>query len=158
MCENNTNYVNNALLELDLETKNLNIMRGVDIRNLNAVFDDKVNKVIVCYYDGTSYKIGELGNFGKVFTTVLPKCWQSPFSDFGYPEKYKIIKDIYLKSDDAVTITIRTEKLSKSYTLNPKDGVVHLRTLVKGKHIAIDFESNSDSVKISTPTVIMGLV
>ena len=84
--------------------------------------------------------------------------WQSPFSDFGYPEKYKIIKDIYLKSDDAVTITIRTEKLSKSYTLNPKDGVVHLRTLVKGKHIAIDFESNSDSVKISTPTVIMGLV
>ncbi len=158
MCENNTNYVNNALLELDLETKNLNIMRGVDIRNLNAVFDDKVNKVIVCYYDGTNYKIGELGNFGKVFTTVLPKCWQSPFSDFGYPEKYKIIKDIYLKSDNAVTITIRTEKLSKSYTLNPKDGVVHLRTLVKGKHIAIDFESNSDNAKISTPTVIMGLV
>lgn len=153
-----TIIVKNALLELDLETKNLNIMRGVDIRNLNAVFDDKVNKVIVCYYDGTSYKIGELGNFGKVFTTVLPKCWQSPFSDFGYPEKYKIIKDIYLKSDDAVTITIRTEKLSKSYTLNPKDGVVHLRTLIKGKHIAIDFESNSDSVKISTPTVIMGLV
>lgn len=158
LCENNNGFVNNALLELDLETKNLNIMRGVDIRNLNAVLDDKVNKVIVVYNDGTNYKIGELGNFGKVYDTALPKCWQSPLSDFGYPEKYKIIKEIYLKSKSPLSITIRTESNSKTFKLTPKNGIASLKTIIKGKLIAVDFESSEDIVEISNPTIIMGLV
>ena len=133
-------------------------MRGVDIRNLNAVLDDKVNKVIVVYNDGTNYKIGELGNFGKVYDTALPKCWQSPLSDFGYPEKYKIIKEIYLKSKSPLSVTIRTETNSKTFKLTPKNGIASLKTIIKGKLIAVDFESSEDIIEISNPTIIMGLV
>lgn len=119
-CENNTNFVNNALLELDLETNTLNIMRGVDIRHLNAVTDDKISKVIACYFENNSFNFGEIGNFGGVYGTSLNKCWKSPLTDCGYPEKQKVVKNIYLKSNVPVKITIRTENATKIYNAKPK--------------------------------------
>lgn len=157
LCEEGEFY-NNALLELDLETNTLNILRGIDVRSLNAISDDKINKLIVCYYSNGKYVMGELGNFGKLFEQNLPKCWKSPLSDFGYPEKEKVVKDIYLKSNVPVTITVRTEKTVRQYNASPKNNLIHLRTLIKGNLIAIDFKTNSGECLISSPTVVVGFV
>lgn len=157
LCENG-NYYNNVLLELDLETNTLNILRGVDIRHLSAITDDKLSKVIACYVENGKFIYGEIGNFGLLYENKLPKCWKSPFSDFGYPEKQKVVKNVYLKSNVPLTITIRTEKLTKPYYVKPKNGLVCLNTIIKGNLIAIDFETESDNCYISSPTVVVGLV
>lgn len=157
-CENNTNFVNNALLELDLETNTLNIMRGVDIRHLNAVTDDKISKVIACYFENNSFNFGEIGNFGGVYGTSLNKCWKSPLSDCGYPEKQKVVKNIFLKSNVPVKITIRTENATKTYNAKPKNNLIKINTLIKGNLFAIDFETSSAECEISSPSVIVGLV
>ncbi|MBR2467931.1 MAG: hypothetical protein IKB42_02695 [Clostridia bacterium] len=157
LCEN-FDYYNNALLELDLQTNTLNILRGVDIRNLNSLADDKVNKVLACYLDNGVYRCGEVSKTGLVKDTNLPKCWQSPLGDFGYPEKLKVVKDIYLKSNVPVLVTIRTERLKKSYYGIPKNDLIHISTFVKGKLIAVDFETDSADCEISNPNILVGLV
>ena len=156
-CENQE-YYNNVLLELDLETNNLNIMRGVDIRNLNSIADDKVNIIIACYKENGTFYFGEIGKFGGVYNNVLPKCWKSPLGDLGYPEKLKIVKDVYIKSDVPLTVTIRTEKLTKQFNVVPKNNLIHLSTLIKWNLIAIDFETTEKQCEISNPSVIVGLV
>lgn len=156
-CENQE-YYNNVLLELDLETNNLNIMRGVDIRNLNSIADDKVNIIVACYKENGTFYFGEIGKFGGVYNNVLPKCWKSPLGDLGYPEKLKIVKDVYIKSDVPLTVTIRTEKLTKQFNVVPKNNLIHLSTLIKGNLIAIDFETTEKQCEISNPSVIVGLV
>lgn len=157
LCEN-FEYYNNALLELDLNTNTLNILRGVDIRNLNAIADDKVNKVVACYTYNGQYSFGEIGKSGVVYDYTLPKCWKSPLSDLGYPEKLKVVKDVYLKSDVPVKVTIRTETITKVYNAKPKNGLVHISTMVKGRLIAIDFECDCDKCEISSPNVVVGFV
>ncbi len=151
-------YNNNVLLELDLNTNTLNILRGVDVRHLNAVADDKVNKVIAFYYSNGKYMLGEVGAFGALHSFVLPKCWTSPLGDLGYPEKQKIVKTIYLKSNVPVKITIRTERVNKTFNAVPKNNLIKLNTLVKGNLVAIDFETSQKECTISSPTVVVGLV
>ena len=151
-------YNNNVLLELDLQTQTLNILRGVDVRHLNAVSDDKVNKVIAFYFDGTNYSMGEICKCGSVLGKSLPKCWISPLGDLGYPEKQKIIKNIYLKSDVPVKISVVTEKNLKTFNVKPKNNLIKLNTLIKGNLIAINFETDEAVCNISSPTVVVGLV
>lgn len=156
ICEEN-NYYNNAVLEFDLNSKTLNILRGADVRCLLAIKDDKVNKVVAFYYDDNSYKLGEICNCGKLINKVLPKCWCSPFSSVGYPEKSKVIKSIYLNATAPLTITINTEKLTKQFYLVPKNNLIKLNTIIKCDMFAINFESNEPEIKISSPTVIIGV-
>lgn len=157
LCENNS-FCNNVLLELDLHTNTLNIMRGIDIRNFNAISDDKVNKIIACYYSDDKYCFGEIGKFGAIYDQALPKCWKSPLSDLGYPEKSKIVKDIYIKSNVPVKVTVRTENITKCFYTIPKNNLIHLSTFVKGNLVAIDFETDKSECEISNPSVVVGLV
>lgn len=157
LCEQGS-YYNNVLLELDLNTNTLNVLRGVDIRQLTALTDDKLNKVMAFYVEEGKSKFGELGNYGSIINKSLPKCWTSPLSDLGYPEKQKIIKTIFLKSDVPIHITIRTEYGVKKFMATPKNNLIKLNTLIKCKLMAVDFETDSKNVLISNPTVVVGLV
>lgn len=156
LCEE-YNYCNNAMLELDLNTKTLNILRGADIRCLLAIRDDKVNKVVAFYFDDNSYKLGEISNCGKLLNKVLPKCWKSPLSNMGYPERSKVIKTIYLNATAALTITIKTESFSKQFYLVPKNNLIKLNTIIKCNMFAINFETGEPEISISSPTVIVGV-
>ncbi len=152
------NYKNNVLLELDLQTKTLNILRGVDVRHLNAVADDKVNKVIAFYYVKDKYLMGEVGKFGALNGVPTTKCWVSPMGDLGYPEKQKVIKTVYLKSNVPLKIIINTEKICRQFNVKPKNNLIKLNTLIKGNLIAINFETVEAECNISSPTVVVGLV
>ena len=148
---------NNALIELDIASNTINILRGVNITGLNVISDDIYSKLGVCLLHNGEYRFGELSMCGEVFSNPTSKLWMSPLSDFGYPEKNKILNDIFITSKHPLTITIRTEKISKKVTLSPKNNLIYYSPKVVGKQIAIDFESFGSLAYISNPKIIVGL-
>lgn len=91
-CESGA-YSNNALIELDLVSGNLNIVRGVDIVSMTAVSEGYISKLICCFGGDHKNRIGELVHDGAIFGTPLKKAWISPKSDFGYADKKKLSKN-----------------------------------------------------------------
>lgn len=150
-------FANNVLIELDINTNAINILRGVEITNLNVISDDVISKLAVCVLDNGVYKLGEITNCGTVFNNSTIKYWKSPLSNFGYPEKNKFIKDIYITSKHPLTLTVRSEKLSVKITKRPVNNLIHLSPKISGKMLAIDFETNQTECYISNPTIIVGL-
>ncbi len=148
---------NNALIELDINTNSINILRGVEITDLKVISDNLVSKLVVCILDKGTYKLGELTNSGTVFGVPTAKLWQSPLSNFGYPEKIKFIKDVYITSKHPVTVTIRNEKGSMKVTKTPMNNLIRISPKISGKLLAIDFESNLAENYISNPTIILGV-
>lgn len=150
-------FANNVLIELDINTNAINILRGVEITSLNVISDNVVSKLVVCLLDNGEYKLGEITNCGAVFNNATVKLWQSPLSNFGYPENKKFIKDIYITSKYPLTVTIRTEKQSVKVTKHPINNLIHLTPKIAGKMLALDFETNKTECYISNPTIILGV-
>lgn len=148
---------NNVLIELDIKTNSINILRGVEITSLNVVSDDIISKLVVCVLDGGKYMLGEVGNYGAIFNTTTKKLWKSPLSNFGYPEKNKFIKDVYIISKHPLTITVRSESKSIKVTSTPKNNLIKLSPKLSGKMFALDFETNEKECYVSNPTIIVGM-
>lgn len=151
-CEN-TSFVNNAMIELDLDNYSYNITRGVDICNLIAIRHPSCNKLIATFRGDFSLKLGELTNDGAIFNNHLPKKWTSPKSNLGFPNKLKIIKEITILCEDDAYITVSTDKQTKSYFVKGNSSTQRIKTDVKGELIELSFSSQSSTCKISTPEI-----
>ena len=150
-------HANNVLIELDVNTNMVNILRGVEITSLSVLSDDVVSKLVVCSKVKGVSKISELTYSGAVFDEPTKKVWLSPMSNFGYPEKKKFIKDIFITSKYPITVTIRTELYSKKIKATPINNLIHLTPKISGKQIAIDFETDLADCYISSPTIVVGV-
>ena len=156
-CESDPNCVNNALIEYDLSTGNLNILRGCDIINMQTLKDESISKLALCVKKDGKYILGQLTLDGKIFGVPTTKFWKSPLSDLGYPNLTKIVREVYVKSNAPFNLIIETEKTKKVIPVKPKLGTTMVRTMVKGNLIALSFKSNSEDITISDPQVVIGL-
>ena len=157
--QENENYKNNALLEIDTKTYELKIMRGVDISDMIAVEDGQVSKLIATFRGEHIDKLGMLDESGELFGTPLKKVWVSPFSNLGYPGKLKRIKELTIETAEDCSVKIRTEREEKMYDVKLSEHPQRIRTDVTGEKAEISFISNgSGNLKISCPTVTIGIV
>lgn len=149
--ENNLEYVNNALIELDLEDNSFNITRGIDICNLITLRHPSCNKLVATFRGEHSKKLGELTLDGKIFETNLPKKWTSPKSNLGFANRLKILKEINILCEGDAIITISTDKETKNYLITGNSTTQRIKTNVKGELVELSFLSQSNNCKISTP-------
>ncbi len=149
---------NNALIQININSGDLSIARGVNIGSVNAINSHLINMLGVCIKDENGvYKFGQVDNCGSVFGVPTLKYWKSPSTDFGLPEVSKLIKDIYVNvsGDACVYVTVdgvRYKHVCQNYAGELKRIKVNLR----GYKIAIDFESQDDNVYISNPQAVIG--
>lgn len=152
-------YVNNALIELDLNSGDINIMRGVDILSMIAVEEEQFSKLIACFNGKYHNRLGQLNHNGKVFGEVLKKEWVSPYSNLGYPNQLKIVKEILIKTKGECLVKIKSDIEEKEYKISGKNTTQRVLTNVRGELIQISFVSNdSFDVEISSPEIIVGVV
>ena len=157
-CENyKDGYINNALIELDLNTGDLSISRGIDICSMIAVDNGSFCKVVACFNGEYKDRIGQMTNDGKMFGTPLTKCWVSPKSNLGYPTKLKRIKEVLIKTKGDCDVEIRTEKIKRVYKLKGSNKTQRLKTNVYGEQVEISFISDNDEVEISCPEITIGV-
>lgn len=153
-CESEGGYVNNALIEYDYASGELNILRGVDIKNMCVGDDFCYNKLVCCFNGKYKCYFGEVTNCGKYFEDVLQKSWISPYSNLGFANKLKIIKEIVLKTKGDLEIVIKTDKEQKSYNVVGKQTTQRIKTDVRGELVQISFVSKTDGpINVSSPQI-----
>ncbi len=156
LVETTSDSVNNTLLVYDIEKNSYTITRGVDINSMLALQEGEISKVILCLRGEHANRLVELNETGMYFDTVMPKYWQSPKNDLGYPNKKKLIKEIYLETDYVAKIDVVTDKKVKTYNL--KVGKNRIRVNLLSTDFAINFYSETPLARISPPKVFIRMV
>lgn len=152
-------YTNNALVEFDLKSGEYNIVRGVDIIHLCPIIDNKLHKLAVIFGDSEHRKvIGEMTNDGCFFGTPMQKNWTSPMSDFGYPNKTKIVREVHIYTKYDITVCVKSEVEQKTFVLKGSDKTQKICPNIKGKRISIGFDCDVANILVSNPNVVVDLV
>lgn len=151
-------YVNNALLEYDLQTGEISITRGIDIASMVVVDDPRFAKVVMCFNGEHSKKFGELCENGCVFNTPLTKKWVSPKSNLGYPTKIKKVNECLINTKSDCTILVTTNKQKKDFKVEGKNTSQRIKLNVVGEQMEVAFISNSkDDTYISCPQISLSI-
>ncbi len=156
-CENG-DFGNNILIELDIKTGEINILRGYDIVNLQTLNNKVQSKLVVCVLDNGSYKLGELTHEGVVFGEPTRKVWKSPKSSFGIINQDKLLKSISLVSESDIEVIVRFDSKQKKYLVKGSTKPCIIYPNVKAKEIAIDFVCNKENALVSNPQVVVGFL
>lgn len=155
-CESGS-FVNNALIEYDLTTGEINITRGVDINKMISLEEGEISKLVACFNGTFANKMGELTHDGKLFGTPLKSVWLSPNSNLGYAGKQKCIKEVYLKSEYDCKVIIKSDIEEKEYIVSGKPKTQRIKTNVRGEYIEISFISEQADANISCPEVVLSV-
>lgn len=155
-CENAT-YINNTLLEFDVNTGELNILRGVDISRLTAFQTGDYSKLVVCSNGEKCNIVSEVTHDGKVYGVATQKIWDSPFTDMGYPTYKKVIKSLYIDTKTDIILEINAN--GKKYTFKGKgsDTTVRIPINVIANKFSITIKSTTDTCEISNPVLEIAL-
>ena len=147
-CESGAN-INNALIEYDIDTREINILRGVDIGVMTSFQTQKFSKLVIALNSGNTTKLMELTRDGQVFGTSTKKVWTSPFSDLGYPAKQKILKKFYINTQSALKLEIKTEKMTYTFNLKGDVAPICVPLNIKCKKFSFNLETDSSDCAIS---------
>ncbi len=152
-----TNFVNNALIEYDINTGVYSILRGVDIRALTALQYQNNSKLIACFGGDYKNKLGELTNDGTVFGTPTTKVWESPYTDLDYPNKTKIIKSITLQNKFASQIGVCVDGKNYVFDVRGSQKAVRVPINLKGNLFSVGFYATENDAYISNPQIEINL-
>ncbi|MGN1208608.1 MAG: hypothetical protein ACI4TI_03970, partial [Christensenellales bacterium] len=147
-CETVEGYKNNALIILNPETNEFEILRGVDIACMCSIQLNSMDKIAIILNNLETQRVIELDKSGKFFSTPLVKEWVSPLSDLGYSNKLKFVREFTILSKYDAEITIFTENASKTFKLLGSETLNKIRVNLKGKQIGIKIRSITDKAYI----------
>lgn len=158
-CEKQEDYVNNALLEYNIQTGEVNIMRGVDISELLPVKEKQVSRLVASFRGENAYRLGQLDSSGLFFENQLEAVWSSPKTNFGYAGKTKILKEVVIQTSAPCRIVVESDVETKTYEVKGKNKVQRIKTYVIGESMQISFVSKSpESIEIKPPQITIGVV
>lgn len=156
-CES-SDYVNNVLFEIDIETLALNMLRGVDIRMLLSIDNPFMNKLCACFYNDYKQRVGELTDDGKVFENSQGKLWKSFYTDLDYKFKRKKIKEIIINTLYDCQVEIKSDEETKTFNFVGSEKEQRLPVCVYGKNFQFTFKTDSQNCEISKPMIVFDVV
>jgi hypothetical protein len=152
LCENGE-YVNNTLLQYDLATRSFSLSRGADIAYMTTVHNETFSRLILCFRDAAyDNRLGYLSDCGKYFETGLKKIWLTPNSDFGYPDKKKVVKNLYILSKEDITLNVNCDGRTTAFFINGGQNITEQKINLSGNVIGLEFISETENPYISSPT------
>lgn len=147
---------NNALLKINVSDGSLSIMRGYCIEDFFVINDTFKNQLCATVAYSGILKLSNIENNGKYFENDTVKVWRSPYSNFGYPDRYKLIRQITLETLQDIEVEIKTENKTKVIKVLGKDKPQNIMPYIKGKKISISFISRKSDNLISCPSIVVG--
>ena len=144
-CESDA-YQNNALIEYDLDSVEINILRGVDISAIAPFETEWATKLVICLRHG---KVCELTHDGMIDSAPTPKMWSSGYTDLGYPDRKKVLKKLHLVSQTDVVISVVADGKEYSYQLNGSNLPVSCNLNIMASMINITVKCSNNNCEIS---------
>lgn len=176
-CENESGFVNNVLLEIDIENFDLQIYRGVDIVRLASADTPYFCKLVACFNGQHCQRVGQLtfgahqdenfddkaaldnsSSVGKTFGQATEKFWKSYSTDLDFPGRRKKVKEIMLTTKGDVTMEIASDEETKTYTFEGGKNLQKIAANVVGKTFKFSFYTNSAQCEIEKPVVVFDVV
>ena len=153
------NNYNNALIKINVETGDIILMRGYDVVGLYSINDIYRSEVCVLVREvGSIYRLGMLDMSGKYYDKPLTKVWNSPITDFKYPNKSKLIKEISLETKQDITLEIITDKGKKLINVKGEEYPQTIKVNIKCKKFGVNFISKAIDNYITNPQIIVGVL
>lgn len=146
-------YKNNALIFFNLETKEIDVMRGVDIRSIVYVACYGFTGLFATFYGEHSTKIGLLNQSGDLFGLQLPKVWESRALTFNSVGKTKNIRNVYILAYTDCILSVETDKEKQGFVVVGDDKLQEIKTFIKGGYVKVKILSNQGS-KIYPPKIV----
>lgn len=152
-CEG-TEFRNNALIEFDVNTGEVQILRGVDIKILFNL-QIETNSKLVCVTNNQNQQnvLFELTHEGEVAGSPTKKFWQSPTTNLGLAGKEKVIKDICIETSADVEITINTDNGQVVKNIRASNHPRKYRIDKKCTCFNLVLSTNESNVEILPPTI-----
>ena len=144
--EDNSGTENNAVLIYDLKNGTSSILYGANI----TAFAPCSEYLLAVTDTG---RAAELARCGHLFGQPTEKRWESGSIDFN-TEKIKTVREVYVESDDAFTMTVYSEKASKDFFIVPDVGLTRIRVNLSGRKIGINMVANTEKARITRPTIV----
>ncbi|MBQ7603070.1 MAG: hypothetical protein IJU58_02905 [Clostridia bacterium] len=152
-CENSS-YINNVLLEYDINSGQINILRGVDISLLLNVQTKTFSRMVCCLNtDGKQNVLLQVDHSGQVQGVATHKYWQSPNTDLGYPNKQKVLNEIYITSATNAQLTINTDTTTYNFSVSASNSPQKYKLNIRCKTFNIVLSSDQATADIKPPTL-----
>lgn len=142
-------FTNNAVVIYDCASENVEILRGVDIKQFAVVNSCNKTKLLAIFRGQYKNLVGEFVKNGKIFDEPTFKKWRSGFCDFGYPNKLKHINEIHVLTSSDCSLTIKSETESKTYEIKGSERPQRIKASVKGKLFETSFKASCENQKLS---------
>ncbi len=149
---------NNSLLEIDVKTGEIAILRGVNITHMTSINHSWFSRLLLCLKINGKITMGQLTNSGTIFGVPTQKYWQSPISDLGYSQNEKIIKEISFQNNENFDFTIVSDKETKNFKVKKTSSISKIKPNMKGNNFSFRFSCNENKAHISSPQIIFGVL
>ena len=143
-------FCNNALLVYDEQSGHVEIVRGVDIKQMLALNNPYKCKLVACFNGQSQGKIGQLSFSGKSFGAVLPAKWQSVKTNLGIYGKKKKVISFLIKSILPCKVVITSDQQTKEFSVEGSSVLQQIPAGVYGDEFSVAISSDQAGSKISS--------
>lgn len=154
--EHRYDILNNALVKINVSTGVMTILRGCSIQDMSLINNKIKSEICVTARIDNYITLGILDESGCLFGKPTTKVWKSSISDFGVPEKNKVVKEVGLLSKSNIDVEIYCDGVVKTFKVKGSDKYQTIKPYVVGKYIGINFKSQSVNNYISRPKIVVG--
>ncbi len=142
-CETWESFINNVVVEINLQNGTCQIMRGIDVLSLKTAETPLFSKIIAIFNGNFQNIIGELSFNGEMLSNeCLPCEYVSSYCDVDGTQEYKKLHKISLETETDMVITIKTNKEEKSFPVLAKEEVQDVIVDMIAQRFQISFQAD----------------
>ena len=143
--------INNALIEYDISGGSCAVIKCGDISSLTVIAAESFNALAVAVRGENADTVATICEDNVLFGEPLKKCWKTPWTDLGCPDKYKLIREISVSADDSVTAEIYTENSCRALSFNGGQSAV--KANLRCRKFKLHFYSETAKARIVRPLI-----
>ena len=151
MCEKG-DYVNNALVEVDLASGSVAVVRGVDVASLAAVNAPDKNFLLACFRNEKRVAIFDDG--GSVFGEAMPKRWVCPKTDLDGADRRKLLRYALIETEHDLTLCVEADGQEHTRFVRGSDRQQKVPFNVTGSVFRLSVDADTDKMRVSRPQLI----
>ncbi len=151
-CERN-GCVNNAVVEIDLFSGGVRLMRGIDVVAIVGINGDGINELLMCCGENQRYSsyIGKLTKGGKFFDKNSLKVWVCPTTDLNVTVGKKRLVDVTLTTKENLTMVVTVDGVEHFFDITGQENGQRVAINLVGEDFGVAFMADTETLWLSRP-------
>lgn len=151
-------FTNNTLLEYDIATSKIALTKGVDIADIKVLSAEGYSTVAIAVRGQHEKQVCGLTSGNNFMGAPLTKVWVTPETDFGYPDRRKLFREIYVDTKTDITVSVTTDSTRRLVSIKGGKGTKRAAINAEGKKLSLSFICSTENCEISRPIVLADLI